>query len=140
VAKENIRPPEDREIFRQFLTNQRLEIENQQRENEVRALELQGNAEYAKNLVNAQYDIAKNKPKQDRYSALVFAGIIAFFVILGCAFLIYLLRTDEKELANTLLTWGGRLVALSLSFLFGRLSVKKSKDDASTNSNAEIVN
>ena len=119
----------DRKMIDAFLENQRQQAINDANEIELRREELGHNADYARELLNKQYDLLKNKEKESRSNILTYAGIGLLFVLIICVFIIYLLHIKKDGLVDTIMTWGGRIAALTVSFILGRLSALKSMKD-----------
>lgn len=116
----------DKKIVDSFLENQKLQALNDAKEIQLREKQIAYDAEYSRDLLERQHDFVKNREKQNRYNIITYAVIAFAFVILICGFIIYLISYQKDELANTIMTWGGRVVALTISFLLGRLSALKS--------------
>ena len=119
----------DKKIIETFLENQKQQALNEANEIKFKEKQLAYDSEYAKDLLAKQHDLLKNNGRENRSNFLVYAGAALVFILIICVLILWLLYMEKDKVVDTILTWGGRIAALTVSFILGRLSALKSMKD-----------
>lgn len=121
------------EIVKQFLETQQQKLVVDAKNLALKEKDLEYQSQFAENLLEKQHDLLKGKPKQDRLTIITWGSVIFLILIAFAAFVLILLNMGKDSLVNLILLWIGRIVALIVTFVLGRMSANRSRREAEEN-------
>ncbi len=89
--------PNNPEIIKSFLTNQRIELENQKADQDFKIQELQANSKLSEQSIKYQSEYLKAQPEELRKTFTRLGYILAGFVIIFLAFMGFCLWMGKDE-------------------------------------------
>ncbi len=124
-------------LVQDFINVQAAEAQNQAQELQIRNKEIDRQYDHAKEVLKVEGELLKNKPKEHRLTILTYSGIVVVIILLFAGVIYVLINIGQKEMAENLINWTGRVVVIAISFLLGRLSgLKKWKKQSNP---AEVI-
>lgn len=126
------------DVVQSIIQTEQMKIAQKAEELKLKSKEVEVNERLAKTSMEYQFKLEEKKPKEHRYTTIMYALCGFAFLALFLWFLAYLVVNGKDAFATEFLKWISYLIVSFLSFLAGRVT-KKSKSDDSIK-DAEIIN